>query len=114
MSLAAAFTIVVVPGAPMPVQATGPSTNPAVIPGVSTTVVLTPLLWLIACAAIILSYAYRPAPDSSRRAPNSPAPDVAAARRLMAKVNIFEQRRDYPRPVGAGSGRADSRVSPEK
>ena len=35
-------------------------------PIVPTTVSLAPLLWLVACAAIIVSYARRPAPHSSQ------------------------------------------------
>jgi hypothetical protein len=46
-------------------------------------VILTPLLWLIACTAIIISYARRPAPHtlpgaSTASAPGEPTPATAS------------------------------------
>ncbi len=57
VSLAAALTIaqIVLPGSPVQVV------NAAVPVIHATTAVLTPILWLVACAAIVVSYARRPA-----------------------------------------------------
>jgi hypothetical protein len=68
VSLAAAFTIaqIVLPGTP--VQVVG------VTPVIPTTAVLTPILWLVACAAIIVSYARRAAPPTSAAAHATSAP----------------------------------------
>ncbi len=59
MSLAAAFTIaqIALPWAPVQVV--------NAMPVVATTAGLTPILWLVACAAIIVSYARRPASCAS-------------------------------------------------
>ncbi len=55
VSLAAALTIaqIALPG--------GPGEVDKATPVVATTAVLTPILWLVACAAILVSYARRPA-----------------------------------------------------
>jgi hypothetical protein len=104
VSLATALSIAnfLVPGPPIPVAI-------PVQPGnlddhnttfvLDTTVALTPLWWLIACVAIIVSYARKPAPEESHDAStsavaNEPSPDVAfePARsltppaRLLAKI----------------------------
>jgi hypothetical protein len=67
VSLAAALSIahIALPGPPIPVavplrQGNLEVSDTAYV--LNTTVVLTPLLWLIACVAIIVSYARRPAP----------------------------------------------------
>jgi hypothetical protein len=67
VSLAAALSIaqIALPGPPIQVPV-----NVGTIGGpteliVATTSILTPLLWLIACAAIIVSYARRPAPRTA-------------------------------------------------
>jgi hypothetical protein len=89
VSLAAALSIahVIVPGPAIPVVV-------PVQPGVfdrfnvttvfETTAVLTPLLWLIACGAIIVSYAHRPAPRdeadaSTTAASGEPTPAAMSA-----------------------------------
>lgn len=68
VSLAAALSMayMVMPGPPILAQAAGPHSWPVFVhtPVIATTAILTPLLWLIACAAIIVSYAYRPAPGA--------------------------------------------------
>jgi hypothetical protein len=68
VSLAAAFTIaqIVLPGTPVQVV--------SVTPVIPTTAVLTPILWLVACAAIIVSYARRAAPPTSAAAHATSAP----------------------------------------
>jgi hypothetical protein len=79
VSLAAAFSIAhIVLTFPLFVRAvTGPH-GVIELPGTSdefveTTAVLTPLLWLIACTAIIVSYARRPAPSEWEEAVPNPA-----------------------------------------
>jgi hypothetical protein len=65
VSLAAALSIaqIALPGPPMrvPVALFGGAGSPTELI-VATTAIVAPLLWLIACAAIIVSYARRPAP----------------------------------------------------
>jgi hypothetical protein len=72
LAVALSITQVALPGRPFPEPVFGPIVgNPGVIgvvgtrPLVSTTVFLVPILWLIACAVIIVSYARRPAASDS-------------------------------------------------
>ena len=74
VSLAVALSIaqVALPGRPLPEPVFGPTVgNPEVIgvvgtrPLVTTTLFLVPIVWLIACAVIIVSYARRPASRDS-------------------------------------------------
>jgi hypothetical protein len=71
VSLAAALSIaqIALPTSPVQAPIAGQLGITGVVgttPIVVTTTVLTPLLWLIACAAIIVSYARRPAPRPSQ------------------------------------------------
>jgi hypothetical protein len=52
-------------------------------PVVDTTVGFAPLLWLIACAAIIVSYARRPAPGAS--------PDASAGQPRPAAPSLVDR-----------------------
>jgi hypothetical protein len=84
VSLAAALSIALIalPGRPIQVPVRLAPGGPKELI-VATTAILTPLLWLIACAAIIVSYACRPAPRTSAGASITSASDeprpVAAA-----------------------------------
>ncbi len=75
MSLAAALTIAQIPlpspstYAPIPGQV-GAGGVVGATPVVTTTVGLAPVLWLVACVAILVSYARKPAPAG-------PHPNVA-------------------------------------
>jgi hypothetical protein len=89
VSLAAALSIaqVALPSPPISVQTAGPplmGNAPT-----NTTVMLTPLLWLVTCAVIIVSYARRPAPgawvDSASTSASGQQP--AAAPQSVAAVN---------------------------
>jgi hypothetical protein len=77
VSVAAALTItqIALPSpvvqAPIPAQL-GAGGVVGHTPVIATTVALTPVLWLIACTAIIVSYARKPAP--SRRSDRWPGP----------------------------------------
>jgi len=78
VSLAAALSIaqVALPSPPSHVDIPGQMGVTGVIgtmPVVPTTAALTPLLWLIACAAIIISYARRPAQGASAGTPTTSA-----------------------------------------
>jgi len=77
VSLAAALSIVhiVIPMPPIDVPISGQMGVTGVVgitPIVPSTVVLTPLLWLVACAAILISYARRPALDPAASAASGP------------------------------------------
>jgi hypothetical protein len=88
VSLAAALSIAQIalpPPLRVPVAMGAPEGPTELI--VATTAILTPLLWLIACAAIIVSYARRPAPRTSAGASTTSAsgePRPAAAPRGLA------------------------------
>jgi hypothetical protein len=80
VSLAAALSIVhiALPIPPIQVPISGQMGVAGVIgttPIVPSTVILAPLLWLTACAAIIISYARRPAPLTTAGASTTSAPD---------------------------------------
>jgi hypothetical protein len=94
VSLAAALSIaqIAVPGPPIqvPVQlgVTGGPTELIV----ATTAIMTPLLWLIACAAIIVSYARRPAPrtaaGASTTSASGEARPAAASQRAHQSIDL--------------------------
>jgi hypothetical protein len=75
VSLAAALCIAQI-ALPSPPQQVGDMVGPlgARVVVVTSTVSLAPILWLVACAAIIVSYARRPAP--SRRSDQGPAGEI--------------------------------------
>jgi hypothetical protein len=87
VTVAAALSIVQIalPGRPIQASIVGQMGARGVIgttPVVDTTVGLAPIVWLIACAAIIVSYARRPAPGASQDASTTSAsgqPKPAAA-----------------------------------
>jgi hypothetical protein len=90
VSLAAALSIaqVALPSPPISVQTAGPplmGNAPT-----NTTVMLAPLLWLVTCAVIIVSYARRPAPGAGADAASSSPSGVsapAAVPQSVAAVN---------------------------
>ena len=65
---------------------------------VLTTVGVTPLLWLITCAAIVISYARRPAPERSRRSDqglareDAPDPPMSASSTSELETEFSSQR----------------------
>jgi hypothetical protein len=98
VSLAAALSIahIALPGPPVPVAVPLQRGNVEVsstIHVLNTTVVLTPLLWLITCAAIIVSYARRPAPaawvDASTTAVSrEPTPAPASPSAAVTDIEV--------------------------
>jgi hypothetical protein len=77
VSLAAALSIaqIALPTPPVQLEILGPAGNhEAVVSLVITTAFLAPLLWLVTCGAIIVSYARRPAP--LRRSDQGPAGEI--------------------------------------
>jgi hypothetical protein len=84
VSLAAALSIaqIPIPGPPIPKPIFGQLGATGVIgttPIVLTTATLMPLMWLLACAMIMVSYAWRPARSgaSAQEPPREPPPDTA-------------------------------------
>jgi len=101
VSLAVALCIAQIPTDSPPVQVAGPIEF--YVSGVVTTSILAPLLWLVTCGAIIVSYARRPAPSPHSDqgpagevppdAPDAPDADVGSS---PTSAPIAESSRGLP------------------
>jgi hypothetical protein len=102
VSLAAALSIaqIALPGPPIQVPVAMGDTGGRTELIVATTAIVTPLLWVIVCAAIIVSYARRPAPRtlagaSTTSASREPRPAAASQGAHQEDVAVPDSRRDW-------------------